>query len=415
MSAFTWSVLAVLALVTGIQLWLAARHVRHVELHREEVPEAFRSAVAQIAHRKAAAYTIAKTRAGMFDALLAAALFLVWTLGGALEALDGGWRALGLSPLLAGTGFVVSFLAVSSLLELPMDAYRTFGIEQKFGFNRIGLGLFLSDNLKQLLLTLLIAAPLAWVVLWLMADAGTLWWLAAWAVWMGFSVLMLWAYPVVIAPLFNRFAPLDNEELRQRIERLLSRCGFASKGIFVMDGSRRSSHGNAYFTGLGENKRIVFFDTLLNNLDGGEIEAVLAHELGHFKRRHVAKRLFSMAALSLVALAALGWLSGQPWFYAGLGVSTPSAHAALALFLLIAPLAGFFIQPALAAVMRRHEFEADDFAAEQTDPSTLVRALVKLYEDNANTLTPDPLYSAFHDSHPPAPVRVAHLLTKIPG
>jgi len=415
MSAFTWSVLAVLALVTGIQLWLAARHVRHVERHREEVPEAFRSAVAQIAHRKAAAYTIAKTRAGMFDALLAAALFLVWTLGGALEALDGGWRALGLSPLLAGTGFVVSFLAVSSLLELPMDAYRTFGIEQKFGFNRIGLGLFLSDNLKQLLLTLLIAAPLAWVVLWLMADAGTLWWLAAWAVWMGFSVLMLWAYPVVIAPLFNRFAPLDNEELRQRIERLLSRCGFASKGIFVMDGSRRSSHGNAYFTGLGENKRIVFFDTLLNNLDGGEIEAVLAHELGHFKRRHVAKRLFSMAALSLVALAALGWLSGQPWFYAGLGVSTPSAHAALALFLLIAPLAGFFIQPALAAVMRRHEFEADDFAAEQTDPSTLVRALVKLYEDNANTLTPDPLYSAFHDSHPPAPVRVAHLLTKIPG
>jgi len=415
MSAFTWSVLAVLALVTGIQLWLAARHVRHVERHREEVPEAFRSAVAQIAHRKAAAYTIAKTRAGMFDALLAAALFLVWTLGGALEALDGGWRALGLSPLLAGTGFVVSFLAVSSLLELPMDAYRTFGIEQKFGFNRIGLGLFLSDNLKQLLLTLLIAAPLAWVVLWLMADAGALWWLAAWAVWMGFSVLMLWAYPVVIAPLFNRFAPLDNEELRQRIERLLSRCGFASKGIFVMDGSRRSSHGNAYFTGLGENKRIVFFDTLLNNLDGGEIEAVLAHELGHFKRRHVAKRLFSMAALSLVALAALGWLSGQPWFYAGLGVSTPSAHAALALFLLIAPLAGFFIQPALAAVMRRHEFEADDFAAEQTDPSTLVRALVKLYEDNANTLTPDPLYSAFHDSHPPAPVRVAHLLTKIPG
>ncbi len=415
MNAFTWFVLAVLALVTVIQLWLARRHVRHVQRHRDSVPEAFRDAVDASAHHKAAAYTIAKTRAAMADTLIAAALFVLWTLGGALEGLDGLWHATGLSPLVAGTGFVVSFLALSSVLELPMDVYRTFGIERRFGFSRMSAGLFIADNFKQLLLTLAIATPLVWVVLWLMADAGPLWWLAAWVVWMGFSVLMLWAYPVVIAPLFNRFLPLDNPELRQRIERLLARCGFASKGIFVMDGSRRSSHGNAYFTGLGENKRIVFFDTLLNSLDAVEIEAVLAHELGHFKRHHVAKRLMSMSALSLLALGALGWLSGQPWFYAGLGMSQSSTHAALVLFLLIAPLAGFFIQPALAAGMRRHEFEADDFAAEQTDPSTLVRALVKLYEDNANTLTPDPLYSAFHDSHPPAPVRVAHLLTKIPG
>ena len=308
---------------------------------------------------------------------------------------------------------MISMILIGSLLDLPFALYRTFVIETRYGFNRTRPLLFITDLIKGTLLTLAIGIPLLWVVLWLMGSAGDLWWIYVWAVWMGFSLLMLFVYPTWIAPLFNKFAPLDDADLRARIEKLLTRCGFTSKGIFVMDGSKRSSHGNAYFTGLGDNKRIVFFDTLLKSLQAKEIEAVLAHELGHFKRKHVQKQILAMSIMTFVSLAVLGLLVRQEWFYHGLGVNTPSMHAALVLFTLLLSVLGVYFQPLFSYFSRRHEFEADDFAASQSDAQDLIRALVKLYEENASTLTPDPLYSAFHDSHPPAPVRIAHLSTKI--
>jgi STE24 endopeptidase len=413
MNTFTIIFLLLLAAAVGIQLWLAGRQLRHVAHNRDRVPEAFRERIELPAHRKAADYTIAKTRFERLDVVVGALLLLAWTLGGGLQLLDGLWHGAGLPSLWTGTGFVVSTFLLMGLLELPLTAYRTFALEQHFGFNRTTPTLFMADTLKQAALMVLIGTPLTFVVLWLMENAGALWWFDVWLVWAGFSLLMIWAYPAFIAPLFNKFSPLEDEALAERIRALLQRAGFSSRGLYVMDGSRRSSHGNAYFTGLGKNKRIVFFDTLLGGLAPEEVEAVLAHELGHFRRNHVRKRLTIMMGASLAGLALLGWLIGRPWFYAGLGVHTPSLHVALVLFLMVVPVFTFFIQPLMAQFSRRHEYEADDYAAELASGPALIRALVKLYTENASTLTPDPLYSAFHDSHPPAPLRVAHLSARL--
>jgi STE24 endopeptidase len=401
--------IAAVVAATLLQLWLTQRQIKHVSAHRASVPEAFASRIDLADHQKAADYTLVKARFGRIELIYSSLLLLAWTLGGGLQWLDDSWRQLDWSSLWTGVAVMSSLLVIGELLSLPFSIYSTFAIEQRFGFNRMTAGLFLADLGKQILLTLIIAVPLLWVVLWLMQHASTLWWLQVWAVWMGFSLFMLWAYPAFIAPIFNKFKPLESGELRQRIEQLMQRCGFTSNGIFVMDGSRRSAHGNAYFTGLGQNKRIVFYDTLIESLDANEVEAVLAHELGHFKRKHIQKRLISTAALSLGGLALLGWLIEQPQFYHGLGVDTISNHMALILFMLVMPIAGIFVHPLFSWVSRKHEFEADSFAAEQTEAQDLIRALVKLYKENASTLTPDPIYSAFHDSHPPAPVRIAHL------
>jgi STE24 endopeptidase len=412
MPLFTWIFLTALAVSTLVHLWLAGRQLRHVAAHRDRVPDAFADRIPLDAHRKAADYTMAKTRLGRVDLIYSSLLLLGWTLGGGLQWLYRFWEPFGLAPLATGVVFLVSVFLVMALLELPFSLYQTFVIEERFGFNRTSAATFVGDLAKQALLTLMLGAPLGWAALWLMQAAGSFWWLYLWALWVGFSLVMLWAYPAVIAPLFNRFTPLDDQALKQRIETLLRKCGFSSRGIFVMDGSRRSGHGNAYFTGLGNNKRIVFFDTLLKSLDTDEIEAVLAHELGHFKRRHVQKRIGAMMLMSLAGLALLGWVIDQPWFFASLGVETGNNAIALILFMLVIPVFTFFLQPVIALLSRKHEFEADDYASHQANAGDLVQALVKLYKENASTLTPDPLYSAYYDSHPPAPVRVAHLLRR---
>ena len=410
----TFTVLFLIALVAGTLLkrWLARRQLDCVSGHRDAVPDAFSESIDLKTHQLAADYTIAKTRAGMLEGSVAAVLLLGWTIGGGIDLLSGAWVSTGLSPLLSGTGLLLSTFLIMGLLEMPFDIYRTFVIEQRFGFNRTTPRLFITDAVKQTVLLLVIGTPIILAVLWLMAHAGTYWWFYVWAVWMGFSLLLTWAYPALIAPLFNKFVPLDDGALKTRIESLLERNGFASKGIFVVDGSKRSGHGNAYFTGLGSNKRIVFFDTLLRQLDPEEVEAVLAHEVGHFKRKHIAKRIALMAAMSLAGLMLLGWLIDTSWFYSGLGVTQPSLAVALLLFLFVVPTFTVFLQPLMSGLSRRHEFEADEFAAGQADAGKLIEALVKLYRENANTLTPDPLYSAFHDSHPPAPVRIANLQAK---
>ncbi len=399
----------VVVLALLVQEWLSSRHIHHIDARRGHVPEAFAASISLAAHQKAAEYSIAKTRLGRIELLYDTTLLLAWTLGGGLTLLNSGWLQLGWAPLPTGVAVMMSFFLLGSLLDVPFSAWSTFKLESHFGFNHSSAGLFIADLAKQAVLLLVIGTPLIALVLWLMQVSGTYWWLYVWAVWISFSLLMMWAYPSFIAPLFNKFAPLDNTELRKRIESLLSRCGFHSEGIFIMDGSRRSGHGNAYFTGLGRNKRIVFFDTLIHALEPDEIEAVLAHELGHFKRKHVQKRLIGMLLMSLAGLALLGWLAEQPAFYQGLGVAEPATHMALLLFMLAAPVFSLFLQPLFSKLSRKHEFEADDYAAEQTGAHYLVSALVKLYRDNASTLTPDPLYSAFHDSHPPAPVRIAKL------
>jgi len=415
MNWITLIFLLALVLSLGIQFWLDRRQLSHVLRHRDAVPDAFKERIPLDAHQKAADYTVTRTRLGIMELVLGTILLLLWTLGGGLQLLDTFWRGLAWSPLITGVVVIFSVLIISTLLELPVAIYRTFVIEQRFGFNRVTAGIFISDQFKHLLVLLILGVPLVTLVLWLMQDADPLWWLYVWAVWMGFSLLMLWAWPAFIAPLFNKFAPLDDLELKQRIENLLSRCGFQSNGVFVMDGSKRSSHGNAYFSGLGTNKRIVFFDTLLKSLNSEEVEAVLAHELGHFKRRHIQKRIISMAILSLTGLAILAWLINLPEFYSGLGVSEASTYMALILFIMVSPVFSLYLQPLMAYFSRKHEFEADDYAAQQSNAAVLIQALVKLYEENASTLTPDPIYSAFHDSHPPAPVRVAHLSSKLAG
>jgi len=409
MHTFTLLFLVALAGSLILRYWLAARQLAHVRKHRETVPESFADRVPLEDHHKAADYTITNTRIGMIALAYDSLLLLGWTLGGGFEWLDNSWRAENFSPVVTGVGVMLSAMVLMSLLDLPFSLYHTFVVEERFGFNRSTIGVFFGDLLKQGALLLVIGGPLIALALWIMEASGGLWWLYVWAVWMAFSLIMFWAYPAVIAPLFNKFSPLDNEALKQRIQALMDKCGFRSKGIFVMDGSKRSGHGNAYFTGVGNNKRIVFFDTLLESLEPQEIEAVLAHELGHFKLRHIQKRLLTTFALSLAALALLGWLAGANWFYTGLGVSQPSSWMALMLFMMVMPIFSFFLQPLMSLLSRKHEFEADAYAVKQSSGTDLIRALVKMYRENASTLTPDPLYSAFHDSHPPAPVRISHI------
>ncbi len=409
MHGFTLLFLAALAGSVLLRLWLARRHIHHVARHRAVVPESFAGRVAAEEHHKAADYTVTNTRIGMLALLYDTGLLLGWTLGGGLEWLDGLVRGAGYAPVITGTLVILGFMALATLLDLPFSLYHTFVVEERFGFNRSTPGIFVSDLLKQALLLAVIGTPLIALALWIMQASGGLWWLYVWLVWTAFTLLMYWAYPAIIAPLFNRFTPLTDETLKARIQALMDKCGFRSSGIFVMDGSKRSGHGNAYFTGFGNNKRIVFFDTLLESLEPMEIEAVLAHELGHFRLRHIRKRLLTGMLISLAALALLGWLSGQDWFYHSLGISTPSAWMALLLFMLVAPAFTFILQPLLSYLSRKHEFEADAYAVRQSSGTDLVQALVKMYRENASTLTPDPLYSAWHDSHPPAPVRIAHI------
>jgi STE24 endopeptidase len=412
MNTFSWIFLLALGASLLLKLWLARRQLGSVAANRARVPEAFADSIQLEAHQKAADYTITNTRQGRLELVYGALLLVGWTLGGGLQWLDSAWQQFGWGTVASGVAVLISAFVIMALLELPFSLYHTFVIEERFGFNKTTPATFIGDLVKQTLLMLILGVPLAWAALWLMQESGRLWWLYLWLLWSGFSLLMLWAYPTVIAPLFNKFTLLDDDNLQQRIQSLLDRCGFKSKGIYVMDGSRRSGHGNAYFTGMGQNKRIVFFDTLLKTLEADEIEAVLAHELGHFKRKHVQKRIVTMMLLSLGGLALLGWLIEQGWFYQGLGVQQPSNHLALLLFLMVSPVFTIFLQPLFSWFSRRHEFEADDYAAAQASASDLIRALVKMYKKNASTLTPDPLYSAFYDSHPPAPVRVAHLSTK---
>lgn len=408
---FTLIFIAALAVSTLGKLWLARRHLAHISTHRDAVPDAFRERITLADHQKAADYTSAKTRLEMAGSLFDAALLLGFTVAGGIQSIAELCNVWLDAPLAQGIATIVAVLLLSSLLEAPFGLYRTFVIEQRFGFNKMTFALYLKDAAKSLLLGAAFGLPLLFGVLWLMSAMGTYWWLYVWLVWMAFNLLVLFIYPSFIAPLFNKFTPMQDEALKARIEALLTKCGFSSGGLFVMDGSTRSAHGNAYFTGFGRNKRIVFFDTLLARLSGNEIEAVLAHELGHFKRRHVLKRIAASFALSLGFLWLLGQLMQAAWFYQGLGVTTPSTALALLLFFLVLPVFGFLLHPLQAAWSRKHEFEADAYAAQQTDASDMVNALVKLYQDNAATLTPDPLYSDFYDSHPPAMARIAHLQT----
>ncbi len=409
MPVFTSLFLAALTLATLGQLWLARRQLRHVLAHREAVPPAFAASISLADHQRAADYTAAKTRAGMVHTVYDAAVVLGLTLGGGLDILSRFWHGTLDSPLFSGAAFAASVAVLLAVLELPFSLHRTFGIEARFGFNKMTPGLFVADLLKQALLSALLGLPLLLLVLWLMERMGGLWWLYAWAAWTGFNLLLVAAWPVFIAPLFNRFEPLRDEALKARITALLARCGFAAEGLYVMDGSRRSGHGNAYFAGFGKGRRIVLFDTLVERLAPEEIEAVLAHELGHFKLRHIPKRLALLFGLSLAFLWLLGQLMTAPWFHAGLGVSTPGTAEALVLFFLALPPFLFPFAPLSSLLSRRHEFEADAYAARQASGADLARALVKLYQDNAATLTPDPLYSAYHDSHPPAAQRIARL------
>lgn len=410
---FSYLFIAALIGALGLQWWLMARQYKHVSQFSAAVPEAFSDKISLDAHQKAASYTIAKLNVAKVELLYAAAVLLAWTYGGGLNLLDQLWLSSIGDGLWYSVAVMVSFIIIGVLIDLPFSIYRTFVVEEKYGFNKMSTGLFIKDTITGIVVNLAIVTPLLWVVLWLMQSAGEIWWIYAWVLLVSFMLLMMFIYPTVIAPIFNKFIPLEDGDLKQRIEALLSRCGFASQGIFVMDGSKRSSHGNAYFTGFGQNKRIVFFDTLLESLQPQEIEAVLAHELGHFKHKHIRKQLIITATLMLGSLALLGWLMQQAWFYAGLGIQTESTHMALILFMLVISIFGIYFQPIFSFFSRKNEFEADDFAAKQSNANDLIQALVKLYKENASTLTPDPLYSAFHDSHPPAPVRVAYLSTKI--
>jgi STE24 endopeptidase len=404
-----------LALVAGlvVKFWLASRQVRHVARHRDAVPAAFRQAITLEAHQKAADYTVAKTRFGLLELAWGAAVLLAWTLFGGLDllnrllldALGGGmWQQLAL---------LAAFALIGGLAELPFTLWQTFRLEERFGFNKMTWRLWLTDAAKGVLLGALIGLPIAALILWLMGAAGKLWWLWAWAAWMGFNLLLMLVYPTFIAPIFNKFKPLDDLALKERVNALMQRCGFAAKGLFVMDGSTRSAHANAYFTGFGASKRVVFYDTLLRQLTAGEVEAVLAHELGHFRHKHVMKRMAAMFALSLAGFALLGWLSARSWFYTGLGVQpnlmAPNDALAVLLFMLAMPVFGFFVAPLPVLVSRRHEFEADAYAIAQTSGADLSAALLKLYQDNASTLTPDPLFVKFYYSHPPASERLARM------
>ncbi len=408
-SQFTILFVATLLSNTTLKLWLAYRQLDHVAAHRAEVPAAFRDQINLAAHQKAADYTRALLHLGILTIIFNAALLLAFTLGGGIQWLSNWSFATFNGALLQGTILIVAVLLLQSVLEMPFDLYRTFNIEVRFGFNKMTLKLYALDALKGLLLGIVLGLPLLLGVLWLMGRMGDWWWLYVWGVWVTFNLLLLFIYPTYIAPLFNKFEPMQDEAQKSRIEALLKKCGFAASGLFVMDGSKRSTHGNAYFTGFGKTKRIVFFDTLLQRLTPGEVDAVLAHELGHFKRRHVVKRIAYTFVISLGFLWLLAQLLHTDWFFVGLGVTTLSTAIALLLFFMVLPVFTFLLQPIVSAYSRKHEFEADEYAAQQTDANELVSALVKLFQDNAKTLTPDPLYATFYESHPPAPIRIAHL------
>ncbi len=406
---------AALAIGMLLKFWLSSRQIRHVALHRVQVPVAFAQTITLAAHQKAADYTLAKARLGLLELALGTVLLVGWTLLGGLTLLNQslvGWLGLGMVQQLA---LLVAFVAIGGVIELPMTLYQTFVLEERFGFNKMTFKLWLADLLKSSLIAALIGLPIAALILWMMAATGPLWWLWAWGVWMGFNLLLLVIYPTLIAPLFNKFVPLEDAELKARVNALMQRCGFSSKGLFVMDGSKRSAHANAYFTGFGAAKRVVFFDTLLSKLCSSEVDAVLAHELGHFKHKHIIKRIISMFAMSLTGFALLGWLSQQTWFYTGLGVvpNLVGANDALALllFMLAMPVFSFFMAPIFAHFSRQHEFQADAYAVQHTSGTALATALLKLYEDNASTLTPDPIFVKFYYSHPAASERLARMLS----
>jgi STE24 endopeptidase len=401
----------IVAVVLGaaIELWLSLRQAAAVARHRGRVPPPFADSISAAEHARAADYTLAKVRFGRIATLIDGALLLALTVGGGIAAIDGLWRHTHLAQPWLGLAVIASVVALMQLVGLPLSLWRTFGLEARFGFNRTTPALFVTDLAKGVALAVALGGPLVIATLLLMQRAGRWWWLWAWGLWLALMFLMAWAWPAFIAPLFNRFSPLQDQALRERIEALLARCGFTSRGVLVVDSSRRSSHGNAYFTGIGRHKRIVFFDTLLERLGHPEVEAVLAHELGHFRLKHVRKRLLVSIVTSFAGLAVLGWLTAHPGFYAALGVPTPSIHAALLLFALAVPAFTFFITPLLSLWSRRHEFEADAFATRYADAAELATALVKLHRDNASTLTPDPVYAAFYYSHPPPLVRITRL------
>ncbi len=406
---------AAVAVVTAIELWLAARQVAAVQTNRDRIPEPFVGLLSPEEHRKAADYTVAKARLGMVGTVINAGVTLALTVAGGIAGVDALWGHTGWGEPWHGLTVIGTVAAVVGIVGLPLTLLRTFRIEARFGFNRTTPLTFMSDLAKGIALAALIGGPLVLAVLVLMDRAGRWWWLGAFGCWLAVTLLITWAWPAFIAPIFNKFSPLEDASLRGRIEALLARCGFRSSGVFVVDGSRRSAHGNAYFTGIGRQKRIVFFDTLLQQLESTEIEAVLAHELGHFSLRHVRQRLLVSVVTMLLAFALLGWLADKPGFYTALGVPTPSAHAALLLFAFAGPVALFFTSPLSSLWSRRHEFAADRFASQHASPQELASALVKLYRDNASTLTPDPLYTAFYYSHPPALERIARLTGPSPA
>ncbi len=413
MQTFSLIFVAALALAMATRLWLGARHVRYIRQHRERVPDEFKNEIGMDAHHKAADYSCAKTRFGMLGTLFEVIVILALTFGGGLQLLHdatSNWFEPGIAR---GVALIVLLGVIMTVIDIPLDWYRTFGIEQRYGFNKMTPLMFVSDMLKHGALAAAVGIPLIACILWVITVAGPWWWLYAWLIWVGFNLLMLAVYPTWIAPLFNKFAPLEDAQLKERIERLLEKCGFKAQGLMVMDGSRRSSHGNAYFTGFGKTKRIVFFDTLLSRLAPGEIEAVLAHELGHFKLKHVIKRMVWIFTASLAFLWLLAGLMNQDWFYTGLnvhfGTQPPSTAMAFILFFIVLPHFIFLLQPLTSHYSRKHEFEADNYAARHTAAADLISALVKLYKDNSATLTPDPLHSAFYDSHPPAALRIARL------
>ncbi len=406
---FLFLFLTLIALHLLVESWLSQRQITAVRRHRGTVPTRFAQVLTLESHQHAADYTAAKQRLIQLELGVSTLLLLGWTIGGGIDWLDRFWHPLFDSLLAQGVATILSFTVLSQIVELPLSLYRTFRLEQRFGFNHTTASLYLSDQIKQLLLLLLLGGGLSLAALWLMAQASPLWWLQLWALWISFSLLMLWAWPSVIAPLFNRFTPLEDTVLQSRIEALLTAAGFDCDGIFVMDGSKRSGHGNAYFTGVGKRRRIVFYDTLLESLEADQIIAVLAHELGHFHHHHIRQRLVLFGAITLLSLGLLGWLITQPWFYLGMGVSTPSNHTALLLFMVASSPFTFWINPLLAASSRHHEFEADAFAVHHGGAEPLIQALTTLYRENGATVTPDPLYSAYHDSHPPAAIRIDHL------
>lgn len=409
---FTQIFVAVIAISLSIRIWLGFRHIDHIQQHRQQVPKAFEETISLEAHQRAADYTSAKVKLRLSETVIESVVLLALTLGGVLQMLDQLWlQWVPEHEIIRGALVICSAMLISSATTLPFDYIQTFNVDEKFGFNKMSRAMFFGDLVKHAIVGILLGGPILLVALWLMQGAGDWWWLYLWLIWSAFNLFMLAVYPIWIAPLFNKFTPMEDQTLKARIEALLKKCGFASQGLFVMDGSTRSGHGNAYFTGFGKNKRVVFFDTLLEKLNADEIEAVLAHELGHFKHQHVIKRIVMMFGLSLLGLALLGFLMKQDWFYNGLGVTQASNHMALLLFMIVSPVFMFILRPLMAAYSRTNEFEADHYASQQSRPQYLIDALVKLYRDNASTLTPDPLHSAFYDSHPPASLRIAKLQT----